>query len=223
MQRIYNSLSCHELSGFGSVPGMRIAFALFVVLAPLGGCATVSVYDAAASGEISLTEQQSDLHKASDAYCEEARQKGLATGETSLGTIAGMLTGKTDDKNAYWRKIGADRSAPASVVSRVRADMNDTSKGLLDLDRLARTMMGSSKPTKSDVSQFERALIHARQARDSFADALTHVNARSTREYQIALELTALDAALAKARATADELAAARATEEIARGPGAAG
>ena len=193
------------------------------MLAPLGGCATVSVYDAAASGEISLTEQQSDLHKASDAYCEEARARGLATGETSLGTIAGMLTGKTDDKGAYWRKIGAERSAPASVVSRVRADMNDTSKGLLDLDKLAHTMMGAAKPTRSDVSQFERALIHARQARDSFADALTHVNARSTREYQIALELTPLDAAMAKARTTADELAAARATEEIARLPGAPG
>lgn len=223
MRRAYNSLSCHGLSGLGSVPGMRIAFLLFAMLAPLGGCATVSVYDAAASGEISLTEQQSDLHKASDAYCEEARARGLATGETSLGTIAGMLTGKTDDKSAYWRKIGAERSAPSSVVSRVRADMNGTSKGLLDLDKLARTMMGSAKPTRSDVSQFERALIHARQARDSFADALTHVNARSAREYQIALELTPLDAAMAKARTTADELAAARATEETAGLPGAPG
>ena len=134
-----------------------------------------------------------------------------------------MLTGKTDDKSAYWRKIGAERSAPSSVVSRVRADMNGTSKGLLDLDKLARTMMGSAKPTRSDVSQFERALIHARQARDSFADALTHVNARSAREYQIALELTPLDAAMAKARTTADELAAARATEETAGLPGAPG
>lgn len=223
MRRIYNRLSCHELSGFGPVPGMRTVFVLFAMLAPLGGCATVSVYDAAASGEISLTEQQSELHKASDAYCEVARAKGLATGETSLGTIAGMLTGKVDDKNAYWRKIGADRSAPASVVSRLRADTNDAAKGLSDLNRLARTMMTSAKPTKSDVTQFERALIHARQSRDSFADALTHVNARSTREYQIALELTPLDIALSKARTTADELASARAAEEIAQLPGAAG
>ena len=223
MRRTYNSLSCHGLSGLGSVPGLRTALVICVLLAPLGGCATVSVYDAAASGEISLTEQQSDLHKASDAYCELARQKGLATGETSLGDIAGMLTGKTDDKNAYWRKIGADRSAPASVVSRVRADMNDSAKGLLNLNKLARTMMGSAKPTKSDVTQFERALIHARQARDSFSDALTHVNTRSTREYQIALELTPIDTALTAARATADELAAARATEVIAKLPGGAG
>jgi hypothetical protein len=182
------------------------------LLAPLAGCATVSVYEPTAA-EISLTDDQSLLRKAAEAYCKDAKAKGLATGEASLTALADMLTGKDTSEGAYWKRIGAEKSAPASVVSRVRADMNVSAKGLVDLDTMARALLGSSKPTRSDVSEFERALIHARQARDSYSDALAQVNKRSDREYQIMLELTPLDDALARARGTADELAAARAEE----------
>ncbi len=218
MQRTYNNLRCRGLSGLGLVSRQRVLLVSLLMLAPLGACATVSVYEPGASAEISLTAAQSELHKASDIYCEDARQKGLATGEANFSDLAGVLTGKTNDAKAYWRRIGADRSAPAAVVSRVRADMSESAKGLADLDKLARTMMGKTQPTKADVTQFELALIHARQARDSFSDALTHVNKRSSREYQIALELAPLDEALAAARLTADELAAARVEEETASG-----
>jgi hypothetical protein len=213
MRRIYNSLRCRQLSGLGSVPRLSVAVSVLCFLAASGGCATVSVYEPS-SAEISLTAEQSELHKAADAYCEAARKKSLATGEANLGALAGILTGKTDDRNAYWRKIGADRSAPATVVSRVRADMNDSAKGLIDLSTMAQSMMGKTQPTKSDVTQFELAVIHAKQARDSFSDALMEVNKRSNREYQVALELTPLDEALARARTTADELASARALDD---------
>jgi hypothetical protein len=193
----------------GSVSGPRAAFFSLALLAPLAGCATVSVYEPS-SAEVSLTEQQSDLHKASDAYCEATRKKGLAAGEASLGSLAGILTGSANDKNAYWRRIGADKTAPVVVANRVRADMNEAAKGLADLSRLARTMMSATRPTRSDVTQFERALIHARQARDSLSDAFTEMNKRADAEYQIALELTALDAAIATARSTADEMVAAK-------------
>ncbi len=188
----------------------RRAFAILILLAPLGACATVSVYEPSAATEIALTAAQSDLHKASAAYCDGARAKGLATGEAGLGSLADIFTGKDSDKNAYWRRIGADRSAPASVVSRVRADMGESAKGLSDLTALARSMMGKTQPTKTDVNEFEKALIHARQARDSFSDALSQVNKRSNREYRITDELTPMDEALARARSTADALAEAR-------------
>jgi hypothetical protein len=212
MGRTYNSLRYNELSGSCSVSRSKLAFVILALLAPMGGCATVSVYEPA-SAEISLTDDQSLLHVAAEAYCKEARSKGLASGETSLTALADMLTGK-DSANAYWKKIGADTSAPPSVVSRVRADMTHSAKGLVDLDTMARALLGSSRPTREDVSEFERALIHARQARDSFSDALVQVNKRSIREYQIALELTPLDEALGKARSTADELASARAVAD---------
>ncbi len=213
MGRTYNSLRYHELSGSCSVSRTKLAFVILALLAPLGGCATVSVYEPT-SAEISLTDDQSLLHVAAEAYCKEARSKGLASGEASLTALADMLTGKDAAANAYWKKIGADTSAPPSVVSRVRADMNHSAKGLVDLDTMARALLGSSRPSREDVSEFERALIHARQARDSFSDALVQVNKRSSREYQIALELTPLDEALGKARATADELATARAVAD---------
>jgi hypothetical protein len=209
MRRIYNKPNCHELPGFCSVSGPRAAFLSIALLAPLAGCATVSVYEPS-SAEISLTAQQSDLHKASDAYCEATRSKGLAAGEASFGTIAGILTGSSGDRNAYWRRIGADESAPAIAANRIRADMTEAARGLADLSRLARTMMSADRPTKSDVAQFERALIHARQARDSLSDAFAEVNKRADSHYQIAAELTPLDAAIATARATADEMAAAK-------------
>lgn len=183
-----------------------------MTLAPLGGCATVSVYEAV-SAEVSLTEDQSELRKAADAYCKTARDKGLATGEASLMALADILTGNNDNAGAYWKKIGADKAAPASTVTRVRADLNTSAKGLTDLTVLANSLLKTSKPTRSDVQEFERALIHARQSRDSFSDALVQANKRSEREYQILLELGPMDAALAKARSAADELAAVRAQE----------
>ena len=79
---------------------------------------------------------------------------------------------------------------------------------------MARSLMAKTRASKGDVTQFERALIHARQARDSLSDALAQVNKRSTREYVIDTELGALDKALASARLIADDLAAARADED---------
>ncbi len=189
-----------------------LAFLAFLTLAPLAGCATVSVYEPI-SAEVSLTEDQSELRKVADAYCKDARDKGLATGEASLTALADILTGNTDNAGAYWKKIGADRAAPATTVTRVRADLNTSAKNLDALTELANSLLKTSKPTRSDVQEFERALIHARQSRDSFSDAFVQANKRSEREYQILLELGPMDAALARARAAADELAAVRAQE----------
>lgn len=210
MGRNYTHHRDQGLPGIGSVSGPRAVVLTLALLAPLGACATVSVYEAPKTAEFSIAQAQSGLHDAATAYCDDARAKGLATGETGLGGIGAIFSGKADDKNAYWRKIGADRSAPASVVSRVRADMNESAKGLADLSKLARAMMGKTPASKEDVNQFEKALIHARQSRDSLSDALTQVNKRSNREYKITDELAPLDTALASARTTADELAASR-------------
>lgn len=211
MRRAYKRLSCNELSGSGSVTRSRtLALCLFACL-PAAACATVSVYDEPLTAEISLTHDQSELHAAAEAFNKSARDMGLASGEASLASIAGMLSGKQTDANAYWRRIGADKTTPATVVTKVRDDMNASAKGLSDLDKMAHSLIAKGDPARLDVAAFEGALIHARQARDSFSDALVQVNKRASAEYQITLELAPLDAALAKARATADDLAQARA------------
>lgn len=178
---------------------------------PAAACATVSVYDETRSAEVSLTRDQSDLHAAAEAFSKSARDKGLASGEASLASIAGMLSGKQSDANAYWRRIGADKAAPATVITQLRGDMNVSAKGLNDLDDMARALIKKGDPARLDVAAFEGALIHARQARDSFSDALVQVNKRPGAEYQITAELAPLDVALDTARVTADKLAQARA------------
>ncbi len=173
------------------------------------GCATVSVYEPV-TAEVSLTEEQSLLHRASEAFSKDTRNKKLATGEASLSSLADMFNGNRSDEGAYWRTIGADRSSPAVVVARVRDDMTMAARGLARLDGMARGLIVSGDLVRDDVSAFEGALIHARQARDSFSDALAQANKRAEAEYQISLELAPLDEVLLKARETADDLAAAR-------------
>ena len=173
------------------------------------GCATVSVYEPV-TAEVSLTEEQSLLHRASEAFSKDTRNKKLATGEASLSSLADMFNGNRSDEGAYWRTIGADRSSPAVVVARVRDDMTMAARGLARLDGMARGLIVSGDLVRDDVSAFEGALIHARQARDSFSDALAQANKKAEAEYQISLELAPLDEVLLKARETADDLAAAR-------------
>lgn len=209
MRRLYNDLTIHELSGLGSVSKLRSIVLGLGLAVSAAGCATVSVYEPV-SADVSLTEEQSSLHRASEAFSRDARNKKLATGEASLSQLAGMLSGKRSDQNAYWRAIGADKSPPAAIVTRVRDDMNTAARGLSQLDGMARGLIVSGDLVRDDVSAFEGALIHARQARDSFSDALAQANKRAEAEYQISLELAPLDEALLKAGETADDLAAAR-------------
>ncbi|MEQ1780179.1 MAG: hypothetical protein ABMA14_02385 [Hyphomonadaceae bacterium] len=190
---------------------LRTLILCLLACLPAAACATVSVYDEPLTAEVSLTQDQSELHAAAEAFNKSARDKGLASGEASLASIAGMLSGKQSDANAYWRRIGADKAVPATVITKVRADMNTSAKGLNDLDDMARSLIKKGDPARLDVAAFEGALIHARQARDSISDALVQVNKRPGAEYQITAELAPLDAALASARATADKLAQARA------------
>jgi len=209
MRHIYNSQRIHEVSGSRSVQALRSIIFCVALSVAAGGCATVSVYEPV-TAEVSLTEEQSLLHKSSETFSKDTRARKLATGEASLSSLANMLSGNRSDEDAYWRTIGADRSAPAAVVARVRDDMNTVARGLSRLDGMARGLIGSGDLVRDDVSAFEGALIHARQTRDSFSDALAQANKRAEAEYQISLELAPLDQALMKARETADDLAAAR-------------
>ncbi|MEZ6031120.1 MAG: hypothetical protein R3C46_15425 [Hyphomonadaceae bacterium] len=86
----------------------------------MAACTTVALYEPV-SADISLTAEASPLQKPSDAFCKQAREKGLATGEASLASLADMLTGKDHSEGAYWRLIGADKGTPGAGSSRIRA------------------------------------------------------------------------------------------------------
>lgn len=183
-----------------------------VLAASTAACTTVALVEPV-SADISLTADASPLHKPSAAFCKETREKGLATGEASLASLTDILTGKDRTEGAYWRKIGADKGAPAVIVTRIRNDMKVSASGIDGLTKLAQSLMADGAPTRADVTEFERALIHARQARDSLSDAFVQVNKRAESEYQITLELAQLDESLGRARRMADELAASRAPD----------
>lgn len=218
MRRIYTLLRCNELSGLGSVSRLRILLVSLVMAVPSTACTTVALIEPV-TADISLIAEVSPLQKPSDAFCKETREKGLATGEASLASLADMLSGKDSAEGAYWRKIGADKGTPAVVATRIRNDMKASATGLDQLTNLAQTLIKDQAPTRADVTEFERALIHARQARDSLSDAFVQVNKRTPSEYQISLELTPLDEALARARRAADELVVSRAPDADAAPP----
>lgn len=217
MRRIYTQNTAKELSGLGSVSRLRFLLVSLVMAVPATACTTVALYEPV-SADISLIADVSPLHGASEEFCRQTREKGLATGEASLASFAAMLAGEDGGQRVYWRLIGADKGTPATVVTRIRNDMKAAATGIDGLSRLAETLMKDDAPTSTDVLEFERALIHARQARDSLSDAFVQVNKRSESEYQIALELAQLDQALARARHVADELAATKVADPVATG-----
>lgn len=219
MWRHYTLLRSRELTGLGSLYRVRLLITCLLLAAPTAACTTVALYEPV-SADISLIADASTLQQPSAEYCEETREKGLATGEASLASLTDILTGKDRSEGAYWRKIGADKGTPAVVVTRIRSDMKASANGIDGLTKLAQSLVKDAAPTRADVTEFERALIHARQARDSLSDAFVQVNKRSESEYQISLELAPLDESLARARRMADELAASRAPDSAAAGIG---
>ena len=196
----------------GSLYSLKPLITVFMVLTPLGGCATVSLYEPV-SAEVSLVDGASPLQEPSDAFCRLTREKGLATGEASLASLTDILTGKDRSQGAYWRLIGADKGAPSFLITRIRGDVRASADGIDSLTTLAQSLMNAGASTRADVTYFERALIHARQARDAMSDALVQVNKRSQSEYRIVQELAPLDEAITRARRTADALAASRAPD----------
>ena len=87
MRRAYKKLSCSELSGSGSVAISRLLVLCLAACLPAAGCATVSVYDEPITAEISLTQDQSELHAAAEAFNKSARDRGLASGEASRAMV----------------------------------------------------------------------------------------------------------------------------------------
>ncbi|MEM6627373.1 MAG: hypothetical protein AAGB25_06825 [Pseudomonadota bacterium] len=192
-----------------------------LVLASAAGCATVSVYETVSVTEIQLSEPQSDLHKASEAYCELANDEGWAEGESNWSKLRSLLGGEAQDEGAYWRRIGADELAPSSVLARVEADAGKATDGLVRVNDFAKALIasGESIPEKADIVQFERALIHAKQARESFSIALSKAKTRASENVPIDAVLVEFDAALEAATQTADDLAEARMADVVAGVP----
>ena len=182
----------------------------------LGGCATVSVYEAATFTEVKLTAPQSALHKASDDFCDTARDAGWASGESNFAKLAKMFGSDEQETPAYWKKLKRNKPTSGQVAERISLDARLAADSLANVNELARVLIHSTTasrpPSKSDIVDFERVLIHAGQARDAFSFAwdkgvsINDLHGAASKD----LAIRALDDELNIARKLADQLAAAR-------------
>lgn len=182
-----------------------------------GGCATVAVYEPVDAAEITFAQPNSDLRNAADEYCANARERGLARGESTLGGLAGALLGNDAPVDAYWKAIDGDALTVQQSALKVRDDLMHTTSGLEELIGLANEVVEAGDPRRTDVGKFESALIHARQSRQSLSSAIKRIgDAGGRQSAELVFELGALDTAINQAVTIADRLAEARTEDSVA-------
>lgn len=193
---------------------MRIVL-VCVSLGLLAGCATVSVVPGETTVETALTKSQSDLRKASDAYCDRLAAKGWAEADKGLAGFADLLIrGRSASEQmppAYASDIGADTRAPVLVLAKISADSEAARKGLEGVTLEAREVLANARSdasNRNDVIAYERALVRAQMAHRNFREALDIVSARADLDVSpIEAELGNFSDAIDDARRVADDLA----------------
>lgn len=176
----------------------------------------MAVYEPVDAAEITFAQPNASLRIAADEYCETARERGLAQGESTLGGLAGVLLGKDTTADKYWAAIDEETVTVDQAVELIRADLTSRSAGLEALNGLAMELVNTGEPARTDVNKFESALIHARQSRQSLSEAIQKVAGEGGLTGDLTAELGSFDEAIERAVATADRLAEARTSREIA-------
>ena len=138
------------------------------------GCTTVSVYETAKVADVEILARQSKLKQASRDFCETSQQAGWADGDASFALIGKLLSKTSRPEDEYWDKLTADHPTTTGIVSQISADAMSATKDINTINMLVESMLAntSAPPEKTDVSELERALIHARQAGKAFEHAM---------------------------------------------------
>ncbi|WP_018997859.1 hypothetical protein [Hirschia maritima] len=187
------------------------------------GCATVAVLETVAETEIQLSKPQSELHKATAAFCETSRDSRWASGESNFSTLMKIWGGTNEIGEEYWTHLTAFEPTSSEIVEQVSFDVTRAAGHLNDVNALAQALLPSHgadrKPRNADVREFERVLIHAGQARETFAASflkLKQTDRAALEDINPVEVLKPLDESLELARLIADGLAAARMSEVLA-------
>jgi hypothetical protein len=193
----------------------RVVSALSLVL--LAGCATVSVVPGETTVETGITANQSALRDVSAAFCDRAVEKGWVEASGGLVSLAEDLIHGKDETAAvpvgYNARIGTLTQAPSLVLSRIAGDVTEARRGLLEVSREARLVLDlkdRKAANRTDVMNYERALVRAQLAHRNFSLALDEVSMRDDFDASAAPVDAALDAfadTIDSARETADGLA----------------
>ncbi len=193
----------------------RVISVLSLVL--LTGCATVSVVPGETTVETSISANQTALRDVASAFCDRALEKGWVE---ASGGLAGLAEDLIHGKDAgavvpvgYSAQIGTMTQAPSLVLARIAGDVNDARRGLSEVSREARLVLeikDRKAANRTDVMNFERALVRAQMAHRNFSIALDEVSMRDDFDADAAPVTAALDAlanTIDAARETADGLA----------------
>lgn len=196
-------------------------------LLTLSGCATVSMVSKDAVVESEQSEESSALSESATAFNTRAEARGWVGEPRGLMDFARVLLGGSGNGGAksgtYADRISASEADPADVFETITADAGAAHAAFSEVEALARTVLDSGEVLRSDLINFETALVTAQKCYRGFSEAAGIVAARD----KDGLDVTeaALDefaGAIDTARDMADRLAGAYAARDSESGGDAA-
>lgn len=179
----------------------------------LSGCATVSMVPGEATVETGLSNDQTALHAASQAYCQQLESEGWVSASHGFANLASILMhgeSNIEAGESYSNGFSDPSAAPSEQVADIAADVRTARLGLQAVSNEVRRVLDDEtiETQRRDVTSFERALVHAQRASRAFAEALETVAERTTLTQAADTALVAFNAEIDEARRLADELAA---------------
>ena len=194
---------------------MRSVLICLCVLTLPAGCATISMVPGSASVGNGTSQEQTDLRQAARDYVALTESEDWVQ-SASLLDLARLLvdgvSGDSETDTGYSAVIEASSADIEQVTMRLAADIDLAKKGLAGVTEYADAFIATVSPEaeglRSDVTNYERALIAAQKSRRSFAEALTRVAARTDDGVaDVDQKLAEFDTVIDEARSTADVLA----------------
>ena len=192
---------------------MRSVLVSVLLVASLGGCATVSMVASQATVETGISSEESSLRKVSDAYTDLAERKNWITkSQGLLGFARVLMDGANESEQSetseYAAQVKRDAVQLEDQIALIRNDIEVAAHGLDVATMEVNKLFETDRPARSlraDLLSYESALVTAKKARRTFVTTLDELalNDGNTASYALAQ----LDVSIDNARDAADKLA----------------
>ena len=186
----------------------------------LTGCATVSMVSTDAIVETERSDESSALAESARAFNTRAEAQGWVGEPRSLMDFASVLFSGNSEQTGrkagtYAERIAASDEDVATVFETITDDARSTLQAFSEVQTVADTLLDENDVVRTDLINFETALVTAQKSYRGFAEA-TGIAANRGDEGLDETEaaLKELAAAVDTARKTADRLADAYALED---------
>ena len=179
----------------------------------LSGCATVSMVSRDAVVLNEQTVESSALAESAKAFNTRAEAQGWIGEPRGLMDFAKVLFGGDESGNdttngTYAERISASDGEPAVVYEAISSDTASARRAFTEVGNLAQTLLDEGEVSRSDLINFETALVTAQKCYRGFSEAVGLVAARDRSGLaETEAALTAFATEIDAARKTADKLA----------------